>query len=106
MSCSVEGGEKVGVCGRTGSGKSTLMLALLRLVEGAEGGIEVDGWDIKHVPLQTLRNKVGNPYTQHSTNSKSSLGDGSYVCFVRPGVYHPSGGSALLRHLPIQPVST
>jgi ABC-type multidrug transport system fused ATPase/permease subunit len=64
----VEGGEKVGVCGRTGSGKSTLMLALLRLVEGAEGGIEVDGWDIKHVPLQTLRNKVGTQCTAHHSS--------------------------------------
>jgi ATP-binding cassette subfamily C (CFTR/MRP) protein 1 len=43
LTFSVKAGEKVGVIGRTGSGKSTLMTALFRLVELAEGSIEIDG---------------------------------------------------------------
>lgn len=43
LSFSVKAGEKVGVIGRTGSGKSTIMTALFRLVELSEGSIEIDG---------------------------------------------------------------
>ncbi|ODO10352.1 hypothetical protein I350_00947 [Cryptococcus amylolentus CBS 6273] len=61
LSFSVRAGEKVGVIGRTGAGKSSLVGALMRVVgkEGAEGKIEVDGLDINNVGLDTLRNGVG-----------------------------------------------
>jgi ATP-binding cassette subfamily C (CFTR/MRP) protein 1 len=48
-------GMKVGVVGRTGAGKSTLALALSRLVELEEGIITIDGVDISKVNLSTLR---------------------------------------------------
>ncbi|KAM3441708.1 hypothetical protein MY4824_001486 [Beauveria thailandica] len=48
-------GQKVAVCGRTGSGKSTLFSALLRLLELQSGQIRLDGIDIRHVSLQSLR---------------------------------------------------
>ncbi|XP_022081606.1 ATP-binding cassette sub-family C member 9-like [Acanthaster planci] len=51
-------GEKVGICGRTGAGKSSLSLALLRAVDIFDGSILIDGVDIKSVPLKTLRSKV------------------------------------------------
>ena len=53
----IEGGERIGVVGRTGSGKSSLMIALLRLVE-FEGIIEIDGIDISQIGLHALRRKI------------------------------------------------
>ena len=41
VSFEIEGGQKVGIVGRTGAGKSSLTLALFRLVEPAEGSITV-----------------------------------------------------------------
>ena len=54
----VPAGEKVGVCGRTGSGKSTVAKLLLRLLEVDAGSIVVDGIDIARLPLPTLRARV------------------------------------------------
>ncbi|XP_070559516.1 ATP-binding cassette sub-family C member 8-like [Ptychodera flava] len=51
-------GEKIGICGRTGSGKSSLTLAVFRLIETFEGRITIDGIDISHVPLLTLRSRL------------------------------------------------
>ena len=50
---------KVGVVGRSGSGKSTTALALPRIIELDEGSsIEIDGKDISKISLQKLRQKV------------------------------------------------
>jgi ABC-type multidrug transport system fused ATPase/permease subunit len=51
-------GEKIGVVGRTGAGKSTLCLALSRIVELEKGRIEIDGEDISQLDLSQLRSKV------------------------------------------------
>jgi len=55
LSLTIDAGEKVGIVGRTGSGKSSMLTALFRLVEGAEGQIVIDGADIAGVPLKKLR---------------------------------------------------
>jgi ABC-type multidrug transport system fused ATPase/permease subunit len=50
--------EKVGICGRTGCGKSTLMLALYRLVEPSSGSIKIDGIEVTGIGLYDLRSRL------------------------------------------------
>ncbi|CAI5942587.1 unnamed protein product [Closterium sp. NIES-65] len=58
VSVSIQGGERVGIVGRTGSGKSSLMLCLFRLIEPAEGRILIDGTDIAGMGLTQLRSRL------------------------------------------------
>jgi len=51
-------GEKVGVVGRTGAGKSSLMTLLFRLVEPCDGSIIVDGVDVTNIGLNDLRSRI------------------------------------------------
>lgn len=52
VSFNIKGGEKVGIVGRTGAGKSTLSLALTRIVEKETGNIFIDGVDISEINLK------------------------------------------------------
>ena len=58
VSLVVESGEKVGIVGRTGAGKSSLTLALFRIIEPAGGKIRIDGLDITEMGLHELRRKI------------------------------------------------
>ncbi|KZF23306.1 multidrug resistance-associated protein [Xylona heveae TC161] len=58
ISLEVRAGEKIGLCGRTGSGKSSLALSLLRLNELVLGQILVDGEDISAVPRTLIRQRI------------------------------------------------
>ncbi|GAA5830633.1 hypothetical protein JCM11251_002541 [Rhodosporidiobolus azoricus] len=54
----IKGGEKVGVCGRTGAGKSSLTMVLYRVIEAAGGRIIIDGVDVSSIGLHDLRSKL------------------------------------------------
>jgi ABC-type ATPase involved in cell division len=58
--CSVRigGGEKMGIVGRTGAGKSSILVALFRMSELRGGSILIDGVDIAAVELPTLRGRL------------------------------------------------
>ncbi|KAF8915697.1 multidrug resistance-associated ABC transporter [Mucidula mucida] len=58
VSFNIKAGEKVGIIGRTGAGKSSLLQALFRIVELQNGRIEIDGIDISKVSLETLRSRL------------------------------------------------
>ncbi|KAI7979145.1 ABC transporter C family member 14, partial [Camellia lanceoleosa] len=59
ITLNIHGGEKVGIVGRTGSGKSTLIQVFFRLVEPSGGKIIIDGVDICKLGLHDLRPQFG-----------------------------------------------
>ena len=48
----------MGICGRTGSGKSSLLLSILRLVEVESGTIWVDGLDLQTLSRESIRSRI------------------------------------------------
>jgi ATP-binding cassette subfamily C (CFTR/MRP) protein 1 len=58
LSMHVQGGERIGVVGRTGAGKSSIMSTLFRLVELSGGSITIDGLNISKIGLSELRSKL------------------------------------------------
>ena len=58
LSIRIPPGSRVGIVGRTGAGKSTIALALFRMVEIHAGAITIDGRNIQHMSLNTLRKSL------------------------------------------------
>ncbi len=58
VSFTVAGGEKVGIVGRTGAGKSSLTLSLFRIIEAAEGAIYIDDVNTASLGLGVLRSAL------------------------------------------------
>jgi ATP-binding cassette subfamily C (CFTR/MRP) protein 1 len=55
---SIEPGKKVGICGRTGSGKSSSILSLLRLIEIESGTVRIDNVDLQTLSRHTVRSRL------------------------------------------------
>jgi len=68
----IEGERKVGVIGKSGSGKTTAFLTLSRIIELTSGKIEIDGVDISKINLRKLRNNI-TVIPQHCTIFKETL---------------------------------
>ncbi|XP_036797961.1 multidrug resistance-associated protein 1 isoform X1 [Oncorhynchus mykiss] len=58
ITVAIHGGEKVGIVGRTGAGKSSLTLGLFRIIEACEGEIHIDGVNIATLGLHELRSRI------------------------------------------------
>lgn len=58
-SITIHSGEKVGLVGYSGSGKSTFVNLILRLYDVSSGSIKIDGQDIRHVTQESLREAIG-----------------------------------------------
>lgn len=58
LSFTVTPGSKIGIVGRTGAGKSTISLALSRIIELCDGSIKIDGVDISTLDLSLVRQKI------------------------------------------------
>jgi ATP-binding cassette subfamily B protein len=55
VSFDVKPGERVGIVGATGAGKTTLINLLLRFYDVQRGTVRIDGVDVRHLPLEELR---------------------------------------------------
>jgi len=58
LSFTVQPGMKIGIVGRTGAGKSSILQVLFRLSELSEGCVKIDGKDIRELGLHLLRQSI------------------------------------------------
>ncbi|KAK3500859.1 hypothetical protein B0T13DRAFT_527250 [Neurospora crassa] len=66
LNLDIASGQVVVICGRTGSGKSSLILAMLRLISIRDGTLRIGNKDIRQAPLHTIREKAFITVTQDS----------------------------------------
>ncbi len=78
----IERGSTVAVVGRTGAGKSTLLSLIPRLIDPPEGHLEVDGVEIRRLPLEDLRRAIAM-VPQETILFSTTLRDN--IAFGRPG---------------------
>ncbi|KGO78093.1 ABC transporter, integral membrane type 1 [Penicillium italicum] len=72
VSLTIQAGEKVGICGRTGSGKTSMIMSLFRMMDLTSGTITVDGVDISRLPRREIRSRI-NGVSQDSLLFKGSV---------------------------------
>lgn len=77
----VSSGETIGLVGPTGAGKTTIVKLLLRLYDVDKGTVRVDGHDVRHLTLQSLRESMGY------VGQDNFLFDGTVAKNIRYGVF-------------------
>jgi ATP-binding cassette subfamily B protein len=82
----IRAGEKVGIVGASGAGKSTMVALLLRLYDVEKGAIRIDGQDLRHVTQESLRRQIGM-VTQETAMFNRSARDN--ILYGRPGATQP-----------------
>ena len=109
FSCAIAAKERVGIVGRTGAGKSTLMLALFRIVDPEAGSISIDGVDLRNLGLDATRRCAHPPPPSLLTlcQTRPCADTRGPAACVRSQVHHghPPGAHALQRHRRAQPRS-
>ncbi len=94
LNLTVQPGEKIGLVGRSGAGKSTVVNLLLRLYDLESGVIRIDGQDISQVTQESLRRQVGM-VTQDTSLLHRSVRDN--ITYGRPGASDEEMQSAARR---------
>jgi len=89
ISVKVPAGGKLAIVGRTGSGKSTMIKLLFRLIEPTSGRVLLDGCEVRDIPLAALRQAIGL-VPQESTLFSDTMARN--IAFGRPG----AGASEIL----------
>ncbi|KAJ5799427.1 uncharacterized protein N7518_001495 [Penicillium psychrosexuale] len=72
VSLTIQAGEKVGICGRTGSGKTSMIMSIFRMMELTSGTITIDGVDISRLPRRAIRSLI-NGVSQDSLLFQGSV---------------------------------
>lgn len=99
-------GETIALVGHTGSGKSSIMNLLFRFYDKYEGDILIDGMDVRHIPLQGLREHMAivlqDPFLFTGTiASNISLNDERITREMVEQALKSIGGESILHHLPL-----
>lgn len=111
ISFKIEGGTQVGIIGRTGAGKSSVLTALFRLTPICAGSITVDGMDIQNIPVRELRTHLAivpqSPFLfegslrdnldPFKTNDDSKIWDALEKCHVKEEVEAAGGLNVLVK---------
>ncbi|XP_066936141.1 ATP-binding cassette sub-family C member 10-like isoform X2 [Clytia hemisphaerica] len=81
----VKAGEKVGICGRTGSGKSSLFRLLFKILDVTRGEIIIDGMNLSHISISQTRSKMAiipqDPFLFDDTILQNLDPQGKYAAF-------------------------
>ncbi|WP_298968864.1 ABC transporter ATP-binding protein [uncultured Roseobacter sp.] len=81
INLTIHPGEKLGIVGASGVGKSTLVALLLRLYDAEEGVVEIDGQDITAVTQESLRRNIGMVTQETAMFNRSALDN---IMYGRP----------------------